>query len=76
MLKLFSVRLKLTELRLVRFSIEISVRFISEMFDANFPHEARGAVADAKSVGSVLELYEILAGQGLALEKIYALTLR
>ena len=50
--------------------------FVSEMFDGDSPHEARGAIAQAMGVASGLELYEILVGQGTVLEKAHVLTLR
>ncbi len=50
--------------------------FISERFDGDPPHQARGAIAQAINVGSGLELYEILLGQDSILEKAHVLTLR
>jgi len=48
--------------------------YISEMFDGDSPHEARGAIAQAANMGAALELYEILVGQGTLSEKVHALT--
>ncbi|MBI4358534.1 MAG: glycogen debranching enzyme family protein [Candidatus Omnitrophica bacterium] len=50
--------------------------FISEIFDGDEPHEARGAIAQAMNVGTMLELYEILETENAISEKRDALTLR
>ena len=49
--------------------------FASEVFDGDPPHEARGAIAQAISIGPALELHEMLIGERATPEKLNVLTL-